>query len=229
MNHSVMKSLVHGMLLAGMALPCLAEDLAWWNFDSHDTSWYADDSVQTQALSVATGVATSTVTHANPANLRDGGYWHDVMGSIDWDETSLADAVSASLYYRWVTAAAPGQRLTVTNLAFEFGENNGSGEEFTIAIMTDADGFSAGNEIATTTMNNSQNGATLSVAVTDAAYSGLTNLEIRIYAYSSGADAVDSADRFTLGEVGTPDGALDLLLQGTLGSAGTKATTFTVR
>lgn len=198
------------VILMVVAPSLQAATLVTWNFDDADA--YGNSSSGTVPFSangtVDSNITTATIQHSTPADMSGGGYWNDTYGSINWEETSLANAIAADDYYTLNFSAASGFEMDLTALSLVFDSSTTTGID--IAVRSSVDGFSTdvynwGGDLGAA-------GHTVTIDLSGGTYDNLSSIEFRIYGWGSTA----SSNRLAIGTLGTADGVDDIVLQGTV-------------
>lgn len=209
------------VLVSGIAQ---AENLAVWEFDDRAPS---GPKTATNAQVMAANIDTAVLSHTTLDNLRSSAYHDDWYNSAAWGGPStLAAALSSGDYYIITVTPQDGLIMNLTNLFINICvEGLATGESCEVAIFSSAEGFTEGDEIATTTPANGDRYKALSIDLSPATHSGLTSVVFRAYCYGIPSDY----DRFGIGFVALVDGANDLVVSGTTDSAAQRGTLFLVK
>jgi len=220
------KLLISALLLAGSALSAQAAVLVGWDVNgvSQSSSDTTLGSTENTTGIVASDLVINTVNGTDPLDPQNS---NNSWRARDWDQTSLADAITTGDYMSFSVTADTGYTFDVSSVTVSFGGNSGLLPANTF-LMSSLTGFTDGDELATTSYTSAAGNydTAQTYAITSSALQGISSVEFRLYGIGASrfsqagiVNAETGADLFVEGSTAIPEPSTFALMAGALGLA----------
>ncbi len=203
-----------------------AETLALWDGWENNMAGLAS----TNASTLFTGVNSGLLDRVNTP-VHNGDTYNDVFGSSD-QEIGLAAALATPEYFRIVVDVTEGQIMNLTSLDLLLQSTvlaDGAEKEQRITVFSSVGGWASGDELATYSfLNGATENQSVSLDLTGGNYNGLTSIEFRVVGYRVN-DSSNMWNAYAIGNLYGTAANQNIVLSGTVGSAGQRGTLFVVK
>ncbi len=213
--------LMTGIVLSGIAH---AETLALWD------GWENNITTTPQAPTALFAGVNSGTLDLNNLTPQAGGTYTD-MFSTNGQEVGLAATLSKNEYITIVVDLDEGMIMNLTSLNLWLESTvlaDGAEKEQRIVVFSSVDGWTSGDEIATYSFLNNAESQQVSIDLTGGSYDGLSTVEFRLMGYRVN-DSSNMWNTWGIGHIGGVAADQNIVLNGTVDSAGQRGTLFVVK